>query len=99
MNTQAIIFVVDSNDTTRLKEAKDELWKVLESPELKEAMLLVFANKQDLPNSMGADDISSALELSQIQSHPWHVQPATAIEGVGLEEGFDWLADRIAETL
>ena len=99
MNTQAIIFVVDSNDTTRLKEAKDELWKVLESPELKDALLLVFANKQDLPNSMCADDISNALELSQIGGHPWHVQPATAIEGTGLEEGFDWLADQIIGSL
>jgi len=46
LNTQAIIFVVDSNDGSRLKEARDELWKVLESPELANAVLLVFANKQ-----------------------------------------------------
>jgi ADP-ribosylation factor protein 1 len=46
LNTQAVIFVVDSNDGTRLKEARDELWKVLESPELTNAVLLVFANKQ-----------------------------------------------------
>ena len=91
--------MVDSNDTNRLKEAKEELWKVLESPELDNAILLVFANKQDLPNSMSADDISNGLELSQIGSHPWHVQPATATQGVGLEEGFDWLADKIAESM
>jgi GTPase SAR1 family protein len=34
LNTQAVIFVVDSNDNNRLKEARDELWKVLESPEV-----------------------------------------------------------------
>ncbi len=35
LNTQAVIFVVDSNDNNRLKEARDELWKVLESPEVR----------------------------------------------------------------
>jgi signal recognition particle receptor subunit beta len=88
--------VVDSNDVTRLKEAKDELWKVLESPELSNAILLVFANKQDLPNALSSGEVSNALELNQIASHPWHVQPATATDGSGLEEGFDWLADKIA---
>ena len=58
MNTQAVIFVVDSNDGTRLKEARDELWKVLESHELLNAVLLVFANKQDLPNAMSAEQIT-----------------------------------------
>lgn len=90
MNTRAIIFVVDSNDTTRVKEAKDELWKVLESPELASAILLVFANKQDLPNAMNSEAISNALELNQIASHPWHVQPATATDGV-----CSWLRGRI----
>lgn len=56
--------MVDSNDGTRLKvrwlcafvlissqEARDELWKILESDELKDAVILVLANKQDLPNA------------------------------------------------
>merc|ERR1712017_67734 len=45
LNTRAVIFVVDSNDTNRLREAREELWKVLESPELANAVVLVFANK------------------------------------------------------
>ncbi len=57
LNTQAVIFVVDSNDQNRLKEARDELWKVLESPELTAAVILVFANKQDLPNALTGDDV------------------------------------------
>eukprot|EP01088_Endostelium_zonatum_P000950 TRINITY_DN11224_c0_g1_i1.p1 TRINITY_DN11224_c0_g1~~TRINITY_DN11224_c0_g1_i1.p1 ORF type:complete len:186 (-),score=45.80 TRINITY_DN11224_c0_g1_i1:151-708(-) len=97
LNTQAVIFVVDSNDGNRLKEARDELWKVLESPELTNAVLLVFANKQDLPNACNAEQITTSLELDKITSHPWHVQQTCATHGDGLEEGFDWLADRIKE--
>lgn len=97
LNTQAVIFVVDSNDTNRLKEARDELWKVLESPELTGAIILVLANKQDLPNALPANEIGNGLDLARISSHSWHVAATCATTGDGLDESFDWLADRIKE--
>jgi small GTP-binding protein len=48
-NTQGIIFVVDSNDRDRVVEAREELQRMLNEDELRDAILLVFANKQDLP--------------------------------------------------
>jgi ADP-ribosylation factor protein 1 len=48
-NTQGIIFVVDSNDRDRITEAREELQRMLNEDELRDAILLVFANKQDLP--------------------------------------------------
>lgn len=48
-NTQGIIFVVDSNDRDRVNEAREELQRMLNEDELRDALLLVFANKQDLP--------------------------------------------------
>ena len=50
-NTQGLIFVVDSNDRDRVSEARDELHRMLNEDELRDAVLLVFANKQDLPNA------------------------------------------------
>lgn len=50
-NTQGIIFVVDSNDRDRVVEAREELQRMLNEDELRDAALLVFANKQDLPVS------------------------------------------------
>lgn len=41
-----LIFVVDSNDRERIGEAKEELNRMLNEDELREAALLVFANKQ-----------------------------------------------------
>ena len=41
-----IIYLVDSNDRERLSEAKDELHKMLQEDELRDASLLVLANKQ-----------------------------------------------------
>merc|ERR1712107_259532 len=51
-NTQGVIFVIDSNDRDRIGEARDELHRMLNEDELRDAVLLVFANKQDLPQSM-----------------------------------------------
>ena len=41
-----LIFVVDSNDRERVQEAKEELARMLNEDELRDAVLLVFANKQ-----------------------------------------------------
>merc|ERR1711974_461973 len=53
-NTQGLIFVVDSNDRDRVVEARDELHRMMSEDEMRDAVLLVFANKQDLPNAMNA---------------------------------------------
>ena len=41
-----LIFVVDSNDRERIGEAREELFRMLNEDELRDAALLVFANKQ-----------------------------------------------------
>lgn len=41
-----LIFVVDSNDKERIVEAREELMRMLSEDELRDAALLVFANKQ-----------------------------------------------------
>lgn len=48
--TQGLVFVVDSQDRERIEEARTELHKILNDREMKECLLLVFANKQDLPD-------------------------------------------------
>ena len=41
-----LIFVIDSNDRERVGEARDELQRMLSEDELRDAILLIFANKQ-----------------------------------------------------
>ncbi len=41
-----LIFVVDSNDRERIGEAREEMTRMLNEDELRDAVLLVFANKQ-----------------------------------------------------
>ena len=93
-NTNGIIFVVDSCDATRMKLARDEIAKMMEEPALRDAKLVVFANKQDMPNAVPAMDIINVLELRNLKNK-WFVQPTSATTGHGLYEGLDWLAQNL----
>ncbi|KAL5280781.1 arf1 family protein [Megaselia abdita] len=94
-NTQGLIFVVDSSDRSRIEEASKELRNMLQEPDLEQAALLVFANKQDLPNSMVATEIVEKLRLSHIRQRKWFIQSTCAIQGYGLYEGLDWLSSQL----
>jgi ADP-ribosylation factor protein 6 len=48
--TQGLIFVIDSSDRVRIEEAKQELHRIINDREMKDSLLLVFANKQDVPD-------------------------------------------------
>ena len=48
--TQGLIFVVDCADLDRVDEAKLELHRIVNDREMKDALVLIFANKQDLPD-------------------------------------------------
>ncbi|KAF9358097.1 Arf GTPase arf1 [Mortierella sp. NVP85] len=91
-NTQGIIFVIDSNDRDRIIEARTELMQMLHEDELRDAALLVFANKQDLPNAMNAAEITDALGLHSVPKRPWYIQATCAPTGDGLYEGLEWLS-------
>ncbi|KAJ1919080.1 Arf GTPase arf1 [Mycoemilia scoparia] len=95
-NTQGIIFVVDSNDRERIREAHDELSRMLGEDELSKATLLVFANKQDLPNALSVREITEQLGLTSFP-RKWHIQGTCATTGDGLYEGLDWLSNTLSK--
>ncbi|EMG47467.1 ARF1 ADP-ribosylation factor [Candida maltosa Xu316] len=96
-NTQGIIFVVDSNDRDRVNEAREELQSMINEDELKEAVLLVLANKQDLPNAMNAAEITEKMGLHSIRNRPWFIQATCATTGDGLYEGLEWLSTQVGK--
>nr|ABO47870.1 ADP ribosylation factor 1 [Alexandrium fundyense] len=90
--TNGLIYVVDSNDRDRIEDAREELAKILIEDEMRDAALLVFANKQDLPNSMTAAEVTEKLGLHSLRHQQWYIQSACATTGDGLYEGLDWLS-------
>jgi len=92
-NSQALIFVVDSADAERLPEAKGELQRIMKEM-TNDVVLLVLANKQDMPNALSKDEIAKQLELDTLQAK-YHIEPTCATTGTGLYEGLDWLIDNL----
>merc|ERR1712118_206051 len=91
-NTQGLIFVIDSNDRDRIEDARLELAQMLAEDEMRDAVVLIFANKQDLPNSMTAAEVTEKLGLHNMRSRKWFIQSTCATTGDGLYEGLDWMS-------
>ncbi|ORX37269.1 putative small monomeric GTPase [Kockovaella imperatae] len=90
-NTQAIIYVIDSSDLSRLPTSRSELLTMLAEDELKNVPVLVFANKQDIKGALSPAEVSDKLGLAgQEKGREWSVRGSCATKGEGLEEGLDW---------
>jgi ADP-ribosylation factor-like protein 2 len=61
--TDGVVWVVDSSDLARLRDAAAELKGLLQEERLAGATLLVLANKQDVAGALGLEEISRALGL------------------------------------
>ena len=94
-NTHGLIYVVDSNDRKRMGEAAEELHKMLMDCHLQCVALLVFCNKQDLPDAMNLSEIADRLGLYSLKGRNWNMQSTCAITGEGIHEGLNWLAETL----
>lgn len=93
VGTQALIFVVDSADRDRIDEARNELHKIVNDREMRDAVILIFANKQDLPDAMKPNELQERLGLMRFHDRKWYIQPSCATAGDGLFEGLAWISD------
>mmetsp|Transcript_99483 Transcript_99483/g.276835 ORF Transcript_99483/g.276835 Transcript_99483/m.276835 type:complete len:219 (+) Transcript_99483:116-772(+) len=96
-DTDAIVFVVDSNDQENMVLAKMELFNVVLHEDLRHACLLVLANKQDIQGCRNAGEITEDLALHTIRTHEWQIQSCCALTGEGLQEGLTWIAGRVRD--
>ncbi len=94
VNTDAIIYVIDTHDET-YDDSKTQFYKLLSNEALKNAVILIYANKQDLPGAKNVAEIIQIYELDTIKDHIWHIQPCSAQTGEGLITGMKWLSDQL----
>ena len=79
------IYVIDSSDTNRLEETGQELSELLAEDKLRGVPLLIYANKQDVAQSVTAADIAESLGLHNIKDRDWQIQSCVAIESKGIK--------------
>lgn len=102
-NTQCIIFVIDGSDKERFHRRGEEdkyytveglFHSTLAEEELKDAPVLVFVNKSDLPGTMTVEQVRRELKIDTMYAgRPMHVHGCSAATGDGLYEGLRWLSD------
>jgi ADP-ribosylation factor-like protein 1 len=92
---QAIIYVVDSSDVDRLTTSREEFHAMLDEEELRTALVLVYANKQDIPGALTEAQVAEGLGLHDIKNRDWAIFKASAVNGTGLFEGLEWLSNML----
>ncbi|KAJ3444275.1 adp-ribosylation factor [Anaeramoeba flamelloides] len=92
-NINSLIYVIDSanHESFSIEENKKQIHYFFNLEKLKSLPILIFANKQDLPNSMNPQEIIETFDLNKFRDRKWLIQPCKAILGEGLYEGFKWL--------
>jgi len=95
--TQGLIYVVDSNDRGRIQKAAEELHTMVSNYEMRHACVLIYANKMDLPHSLGSDELEKEMRLGLLADRPWHIQESCATTGEGLWLGLQWLAANVKD--
>ena len=95
----AVIFVIDAADEKRLDEALTTLKAVVREPELESAILLILANKQDIPGAIDAGEIKKRVEGFIGKKRVWECLPTTTKVAGGelVQQAFWWLSKQIRE--
>lgn len=62
----------------------------IKEEELKKAILVVFANKQDMDQAMTPAEVATALGLPALKDRKWQIFKTSATKGTGLDEAMEW---------
>ncbi|XP_037531667.1 ADP-ribosylation factor-like protein 13A [Nematolebias whitei] len=77
-----LIFVVDSSDRQRMKEAREVLAELLKQPRVAGKPVLVLANKQDKMNALVGSELIEILSLEKLVNQSrclCHIEPCSAL--------------------
>ncbi|MHA2297239.1 MAG: ADP-ribosylation factor family protein [Candidatus Hodarchaeales archaeon] len=98
--SMGLVYVVDAADPERFHEARKELWRcLLDRDDQKKIPILILANKQDLSDARSAGQVARALDLHKVVDHSYAIVPTSAKTGFNVEDGMEWLRQRITEKI
>ena len=98
-STEAVVFVIDSNDRERYNEAVGMLQETITHDELSDVPILILANKQDLSDAMTRDEIHNDLIPNKcFANRKWEVFSVSGVSGEGLNDGLDWITAVLTNT-
>ncbi|GBG31409.1 ADP-ribosylation factor [Hondaea fermentalgiana] len=106
-SVDAIFFVIDASDLTRLGVAKREFLRMAEHADVrrKAPALVIILNKTDLPETgrsgepsrITSSQIRELLRFDTLSKHfKLHVQSASALQGFGMDDALQWLTNHLS---
>ncbi len=98
-STDAIIYVIDSADDSQIQDSRAEFVNMLNHNELRDAVVLIFANKADMPTARSVEELNDTFGFDSVTTHEVKIQPCCALTGEGLDTGLDWLSSVLSERL
>lgn len=99
--TAGLIYIVDSSDVDRIKEASEELAEICSDDSMRGVPVVIVANKQDLPTALPCAKIVDQMNLGSLLSrynNKWFIQSACAVTGDGIYEAMNQMANMIKES-
>ena len=96
----AILFLVDSVDVGRFKEAKIELDKILETPELVNIPIAILGNKIDMKGSVSVDELKQALGYDDIlsrETRPMEIFMVSVAKKIGYSAALEWISKNLSD--
>lgn len=87
----AIVYMVDAADQSRMEPAKQELHALLEKPALQGIPVLVLGNKNDLPNALGVEQLIEVLNLKAIANREVCCYSVSCKSQVNIDITLQWL--------
>ncbi|KAL9655058.1 hypothetical protein ABK040_008841 [Willaertia magna] len=92
---EVVVFVVDSSDRDRVDTAKRELHKILEDELLRDVVVLILANKQDVSDCLTVEELKEKLDVDNIKQQKWRILPCCALTADGLYESLEWISTQL----
>ena len=96
----AILFLVDSVDVNRFPEAKKELEKILETPELVNIPIAILGNKIDMKGSVSVEQLKEALDYDTIlakETRPMEIFMVSVAKKIGYSAALEWISKNLPD--
>ena len=96
----AILFLVDSVDVNRFPEAKTELEKILETPELVNIPIAILGNKIDMNGSVSVEQLKEALGYDEIlakETRPMEIFMVSVAKKIGYSAALEWISKNLPD--
>ena len=89
-----VLYVVDAAAPQKFVTAKKELHKLLDDGSIGTTPLLVLANKIDIPEHAGEQELIEKLQLNYVLETPWMVLPISALHTTNIDQVVEWLTSQ-----